>query len=63
MGSYTQARITALKIAAQMNRRLNRDDAIPTPEDIINYATPLAEFAYYGKASDADKSDGTKASA
>ena len=60
MGSYTQARITALKIAAQMNRRLHRDDTIPTPNDIIGYASPLAEWAYTGKVSDARQSDGTE---
>ena len=61
MGSATQARITALKIAAQMNRRLHRDDATPTPDEIIGYASPLADWAYTGKVNDADKPDRTQA--
>ena len=61
MGSATQSRITALKIAAQMNRRLHRDEAAPTPSDIIAYAKPLADWAYTVKVNEADKSDGTQA--
>lgn len=49
MGTATQARIASLKIAASMKRRITKEDPVPTPEEIVEYADVLAEYAYRGK--------------
>ena len=51
MGS-TERRIHALKIAASMNRRMSKDDPIPTAEELIEYAGKLSVFAYRGEGKD-----------
>ena len=60
MGS-TERRIACLKIAAQMNRRVTRDDPVMTSADLIAYAEALSEFAYRGEGRSADLTNGTKA--
>ena len=48
MGS-TERRVAALRIAAQMNRRMTKEDPVPTAETLIEYAAKLEEFAYRGE--------------
>jgi hypothetical protein len=59
MGSQTESRIASLRIAAQMNRRVTKEDPVPSAREIVNYAHVLAEYAYRGNR-DADFTDRTK---
>ena len=48
MGS-TERRIACLRIAAQMNKRMDKSDPVPTADDLIAYAGKLEQFAYRGE--------------
>ena len=48
MGS-TERRIACLKIAAAMNKRMTRDDPIPSADGLIEYAEKLEQYAYLGE--------------
>lgn len=53
MGTQTQSRIASLKIAASMKRRITKEDPVPTPQEIVEYAHVLAEYAYRGTREEA----------
>ncbi len=48
MGS-TERRIAALRIAAQMNKRMRVEDPVPTAEELVEYAKVLEVYAYRGE--------------
>ena len=52
MGS-TEQRLAVLKISAQMNKRLTKEDPVPTADTLIQYAKELEGFIKRGwKAGD-----------
>jgi len=48
MGS-TERRVACLRIAAQMNKRMDKAEEAPTADELIEYASKLELFAYNGK--------------
>ena len=52
MFGSTEQRFACLKIAAQMNRRMTKDDDIPTPATLIEYAKELEAYTQRGWRSD-----------
>ena len=47
MGS-TEQRLAVLKISAQMNKRVTKEDPVPTADTLIGYATELEEYIKRG---------------
>ena len=56
MGS-TERRIQCLKIAAQMNRRMAKEDPVPSAEEIMLYAAKMEQFAWKGEFTNKDHAD------
>lgn len=44
----TEQKLACLKISAQMNKRMNAEDPIPSAEDLIEYAAKLTEYVRTG---------------
>jgi len=55
MMGTTEIRLHCLKIAAQMNRRITKDDPIPTPDQLVQYARALSEYARRGEHSNGER--------
>lgn len=52
----TERRIACLKIAASMNRRITKEDHVPSANSLTAYAAELEQYAYRGeRRNDADK--------
>jgi len=47
MGS-SDRRLKALSLAASMKRRMSKEDPVPSPRELIEYAAELDHWVYHG---------------
>ncbi len=55
LGGSTERRLKCLAIASQMNRRVTKDDSIPSVHRLIWYSSMLEQYAFKGEFKDEDE--------